>query len=57
MFGGYHFILFGLGLVWFSLVSFCFPLLDGYPSNTKSDFDDIKSKVDVVNLLIKSNLF
>ena len=57
MFGGYHFIWFGFALVWFALVGLCFPWLDGYPSNFKSDFDDVKSKVDVVNLLVKTNLF
>ena len=41
-------------MVWFSLIWLGFPGLDGYLSNFKSVFDDVKSKVDVVNVLIRT---
>jgi len=47
---------FGSGLVWFPLIWLGFPGLDGYLSNFKSVFDDVKSKVDIVNIFIKTNL-
>ena len=38
-----------------SLVLIGFPGLDDYLRNLKSVFDDVKSKVDIVNVLIKTN--